>query len=136
MVVACTSSRDAGACLELLEPSLAGCLYSDRDGADDAAYEQLEPILRRKVGRLLNDKVPTGVLIVAAMNHGGLYPTTGHPGFTGVGPPANRRCRPPTHWASSDPSTASGPTPPSAGAGTSLRAGHERRVFRSREGQM
>jgi NADP-dependent aldehyde dehydrogenase len=91
VVVACESTQDARACLELLEPSLTGCLYSDHGGADDAAYGQLEPILRRKVGRLINDKVPTGVLIVAAMNHGGPYPTTGHAGFTGVGPPANLR---------------------------------------------
>jgi NADP-dependent aldehyde dehydrogenase len=48
----------------------------------------LEPELRPRVGRLLNDKVPTGVAVVASMNHGGPYPATGHPGFTAVGLPA------------------------------------------------
>ena len=44
--------------------------------------------MRRKVGRLSNDKMPTGVAISPAMNHGGPFPATGHPGFTAVGIPA------------------------------------------------
>ena len=42
----------------------------------------LWPALRQHVGRLLNDKMPTGVAVSAAMNHGGPFPATGHPGFT------------------------------------------------------
>jgi alpha-ketoglutaric semialdehyde dehydrogenase len=57
-------------------------------GADDALYARLVPMLRRKVGRLLDDKMPTGVAVSPAMNHGGPYPATGHPGFTAVGIPA------------------------------------------------
>jgi NADP-dependent aldehyde dehydrogenase len=72
-----------------LEGSLTGSIYSHSQGADDDAYEQIEPVLRRKVGRLLNDKMPTGVAIVPAMNHGGPFPATGHPGFTAVGIPAS-----------------------------------------------
>jgi NADP-dependent aldehyde dehydrogenase len=40
------------------------------------------------VGRLLNDKMPTGVAVSPAMVHGGPYPATGHAGFTAVGIPA------------------------------------------------
>src|SRR5690606_5111344 len=58
---------------------------------DEAEYALVEPILRERVGRLLNDKVPTGVTIVEAMNHGGPSPATGHPGFTAIGPPASLR---------------------------------------------
>jgi NADP-dependent aldehyde dehydrogenase len=36
---------------------------------------------------LLNDKMPTGVAVSPAMNHGGPFPATGHPGFTSVGLP-------------------------------------------------
>ena len=77
--------------LDRLEGNLTGCIYSDTHGADDAGYARLEPILRQKVGRLLNDKMPTGVAVSAAMNHGGPYPSTGHPGFTAVGIPASLR---------------------------------------------
>lgn len=72
-----------------LEGNLTGCIYSDTKGIDEDSYRSLEKILRRKVGRLLNDKVPTGVAVCSAMNHGGPYPATGHPGFTAVGFPAS-----------------------------------------------
>jgi NADP-dependent aldehyde dehydrogenase len=71
-----------------LEGHLTGSIYSQGGGADDPAYAAIEPHLRRKVGRLLNDKMPTGVAVTPAMNHGGPYPATGHPGFTAVGFPA------------------------------------------------
>jgi alpha-ketoglutaric semialdehyde dehydrogenase len=38
---------------------------------------------------LLNDRMPTGLVVSAAMNHGGPFPATGHPGFTAVGIPAS-----------------------------------------------
>jgi len=72
-----------------LHGNLTGTIYSDTTGADDALYARIEPILRQKVGRLLNDKMPTGVAVSPAMNHGGPYPSTGHPGFTAVGIPAS-----------------------------------------------
>jgi alpha-ketoglutaric semialdehyde dehydrogenase len=71
-----------------LDGSLTGCIYSDTTGKDDESYARLAPVLRQKVGRLLNDKMPTGVAVSPAMNHGGPYPATGHPGFTAVGLPA------------------------------------------------
>ena len=52
---------------------------------------ELAPLLRLRVGRLLNDKMPTGVAVSPAMNHGGPFPATGHPGFTAVGIPASIR---------------------------------------------
>ena len=72
-----------------LEGNLTGCIYSHTGGEDDPAYDKLEPVLRTKVGRLLNDKMPTGVAVVPSMNHGGPFPATGHPGFTAVGIPAS-----------------------------------------------
>jgi NADP-dependent aldehyde dehydrogenase len=77
--------------LKSLEGNLTGCIYSDTKGADDAIYDTVEPILRKRVGRILNDKMPTGVAVSPAMNHGGPYPATGHPGFTAVGIPAALR---------------------------------------------
>jgi NADP-dependent aldehyde dehydrogenase len=72
-----------------LEGNLTGSIYSDFEGSDDDAYTDLAKTLRTKVGRLLNDKVPTGVTVSPAMNHGGPYPATGHPGFSAVGFPAS-----------------------------------------------
>jgi NADP-dependent aldehyde dehydrogenase len=71
-----------------LEGNLTGSIYSHSGADDEAAYRQLAAALRPRVGRLLNDKMPTGVAVTAAMNHGGPYPATGHPGWTAVGFPA------------------------------------------------
>ena len=86
--------RDAGeaaAVINHLEGNLTGGIYSDAGGSDDALYGKLAPLLRTRVGRLLNDKMPTGVAVSPAMNHGGPFPATGHPGFTAVGIPASLR---------------------------------------------
>jgi len=74
---------------EAMEGNLTGCIYSCTQGSDDASYETLAAALRTRVGRLLNDKMPTGVAVSPAMNHGGPYPATGHPTFTAVGLPAS-----------------------------------------------
>ena len=70
-----------------LEGNLTGSIYSDLDGKDEEIYNALVPHLRQRVGRLLNDAMPTGVAVSPAMNHGGPFPATGHPGFTAVGMP-------------------------------------------------
>jgi 2,5-dioxopentanoate dehydrogenase len=77
--------------LESMEGNLTGCVYSDTAGSDEALYERVAASLRPRVGRLLNDKMPTGVAVSPAMNHGGPFPATGHPGFTAVGIPASLR---------------------------------------------
>jgi 2,5-dioxopentanoate dehydrogenase len=86
------TSRDAAQTISVLkhiEGNLTGCVYSDTAGSDDADYAKVEPALRQRVGRLINDKMPTGVAVSPAMNHGGPFPATGHPGFTAVGLPAS-----------------------------------------------
>ncbi len=72
-----------------LEGNLTVSIYSHPAGEDDDFYARLEPILRQKAGRLLNDKMPTGVAVSPAMGHGGPFPATAHPGFTAVGLPAS-----------------------------------------------
>jgi NADP-dependent aldehyde dehydrogenase len=91
LFVIAADAREAARLFDALEGNLTGTIYSDTAGEDDALYDQLARRLRRKVGRLLNDKMPTGVAVSAAMNHGGPYPATGHPGFTAVGIPASLR---------------------------------------------
>lgn len=89
LLVIADSLDQACSALDALEGNLTGCVYSHTQGQDDAAYQQIAAHLRPKVGRLLNDKMPTGVAVSPAMNHGGPYPATGHPGFTAVGIPAS-----------------------------------------------
>lgn len=94
LAVTVTTERQLLDALGHLEGNLTASVYSAapgssaRWGADEALYEKVAPALRRKAGRFLNDKMPTGVAVSPAMNHGGPYPATGHPGFTAVGFPA------------------------------------------------
>ncbi len=75
--------------IDHLEGNLTGTIYAGSGGEEEALFEQVAFHLRPRVGRLLCDKMPTGVAVTAAMNHGGPYPATGHPHFTAVGlPPA------------------------------------------------
>jgi alpha-ketoglutaric semialdehyde dehydrogenase len=87
LFVECESISELVQVIEALEGNLTGSIYSDTTGKDDAYYAAVAPALRQRVGRMLNDKMPTGVAVTAAMNHGGPYPATGHPGFTAVGIP-------------------------------------------------
>jgi len=91
LVILAKDSAQLEQIIGCFEGNLTGCLYTDNGGSDDQLYDRLAPLLRAKVGRLLNDKMPTGVAVSAAMNHGGPFPATGHPGFTSVGIPASIR---------------------------------------------
>ncbi len=89
LAVTIDNQKELEAILRLLEGNLTGTIYSAKSGADDELYNAIAPLLREKVGRLLNDKMPTGVAVSPAMNHGGPYPATSHPGTTSVGIPAS-----------------------------------------------
>ncbi len=91
LVVVVGTTDELLAVLGRIHGNLTGSIYSDSSGRDDAAHDRVAPLLRARVGRLLNDKMPTGVAVSPAMNHGGPYPSTGHPGFTAVGMPASLR---------------------------------------------
>jgi alpha-ketoglutaric semialdehyde dehydrogenase len=91
LVVVAANEDELAAVSAALHSSLTGSFYSATDGSDDAAYARLSPIIAQKCGRLLNDKMPTGVAVSSAMMHGGPFPAGGHPGFTAVGIPASLR---------------------------------------------
>jgi NADP-dependent aldehyde dehydrogenase len=91
LVVVASDANEVEKIIAHLEGNLTGGIYSDTSGSDDALYANFASALRARVGRLLNDKMPTGVAVSPAMNHGGPFPATGHPGFTAVGIPASLR---------------------------------------------
>lgn len=87
MIVVTADQAEMLQVLGALEGNLTGCIYSATDGSDDSAYDALAPALRQRVGRLINDKMPTGVAVSPAMNHGGPFPATAQAGFSAVGIP-------------------------------------------------
>jgi NADP-dependent aldehyde dehydrogenase len=89
MVVVCDTVSQLRACIQGIEGQLTGSIYSG--SGDDEIHASVSKRLRRRVGRLLNDQMPTGVAVSPAMQHGGPFPASGHPGFTAVGAPATLR---------------------------------------------
>jgi alpha-ketoglutaric semialdehyde dehydrogenase len=87
LIVTAAGTEQTASILRHVEGSLTGTIYFEKADADD--YAAIEPILRRRVGRLSGNRMPTGVAVSPAMNHGGPYPATGHPGFTAVGLPVS-----------------------------------------------
>ena len=87
LLVLCENGDEMIAVANALEGNLTGTVYASDEGSDDAFYSRVAPALRVKVGRLLNNKMPTGVAVSPAMNHGGPFPATGHPYFSSVGIP-------------------------------------------------
>lgn len=84
-------TRDADDMLAIaasFEGNLTGTFHAASDGRDDNLLASLAPILRPRVGRLIMNRMPTGVAVSPAMNHGGPYPSTSSAGFTAVGMPA------------------------------------------------
>ncbi len=86
MLVTATDIAQLAEVIKSLEGNLTGSIYSSFSDSDDV-YLSVASALRSKVGRLMNDKMPTGVALSPAMNHGGPFPSTSHPGFTAVGIP-------------------------------------------------
>jgi NADP-dependent aldehyde dehydrogenase len=89
LLVFASGTEEMLAITNALAGSLTGTIYSDTQNEDEALQRRISSRLRQRVGRLLNDKMPTGVAVSPAMNHGGPFPATGHPGFTSVGMPAS-----------------------------------------------
>ena len=53
--------------------------------APEGPWGHLLAGLEDKAGRLIFNGYGTGIDVCAAMNHGGPYPATSHPGFTSIG---------------------------------------------------
>lgn len=88
LLVRAENTQSMAALAAAFEGNLTGTIYCAADGSDDAAWHVIAPVLRARVGRLIANRMPTGVAVSPAMNHGGPYPSTSHPGFTSVGMPA------------------------------------------------
>jgi NADP-dependent aldehyde dehydrogenase len=89
LITVCESVDQIVQLIDSLEGNLTGSIYSDTQDKDDGDYAAVAEAMEHRVGRVLNDKMPTGVAVSPAMNHGGPYPATSHPGFTAVGIPAS-----------------------------------------------
>lgn len=83
IVVVCRDTNTLKQIIEEMEGQLTGTLIVMKDEFDQ--YRDIVEGLKRKVGRLIFNGVPTGVEVCPSMNHGGPYPATTDSRFTAVG---------------------------------------------------
>ena len=89
LIVACEDRAELLTCLRSLGGQLTACLWGDEAAHAGEIALEARSALRPNCGRLLENKMPTGVAVVASMVHGGPFPATSHPGFTAVGMPGS-----------------------------------------------
>lgn len=87
LVVRARDLSEAASIAARLDGQLTATIHTGT--GDHEGWTTLAAHLRPRCGRLLENKMPTGVAVVPSMVHGGPYPATGHPGFTAVGMPTS-----------------------------------------------
>jgi alpha-ketoglutaric semialdehyde dehydrogenase len=87
LLVRCASLEELRRALEPLEGALAACFHAARDGSDDEAARGVLPLLVARAGRVVENRMTTGISVSPAMQHGGPWPSAAPPFFSAVGMP-------------------------------------------------
>lgn len=87
VLVRCGSLAELVRAVTCVGGSLGASVYLARSGADDAAFAEVGPLLVARAGRVIENRMPTGLAVVPSMQHGGPWPSAGPPFFSAVGFP-------------------------------------------------
>jgi NADP-dependent aldehyde dehydrogenase len=87
LLVRCGSLEALRHAVATVHGSLAASIYAARDGRDEAAFGMVAPLLTERAGRIIENRMPTGLAVTPPMQHGGPWPSAGPPFFSAVGMP-------------------------------------------------
>ena len=87
LLVRCVSLGELLEAVACVPGALAASLYCARDGRDDAAVGQVAASLVARAGRIVENRMPTGLAVTPPMQHGGPWPSASPPFFSAVGMP-------------------------------------------------
>jgi NADP-dependent aldehyde dehydrogenase len=87
LLVRCGSLAELVQAVACAHGSLGASLYAARDGRDDAAFAEIVPLLVARSGRVIENRMPTGLAVTPPMQHGGPWPSAAPPFFSAVGFP-------------------------------------------------
>jgi NADP-dependent aldehyde dehydrogenase len=87
LLVVCDSLEELTQAVACVHGSLGASLYAAKDGRDDSAFAAIAPLLVERAGRIIENRMPTGLGVVPSMQHGGPWPSAGPPFFSAVGFP-------------------------------------------------
>jgi NADP-dependent aldehyde dehydrogenase len=87
VLVRCSSLAELCRAVACVGGSLGASVYLARNGADDTAFAEIGPLVVARAGRVIENRMPTGLAVVPPMQHGGPWPSAGPPFFSAVGFP-------------------------------------------------
>ena len=87
VLVSCRSIKELQAAVACVTGSLGASLYTAKNGADDALFAGLAQLLLDRAGRVIENRMPTGLAVTPSMQHGGPWPSAAPPFFSAVGMP-------------------------------------------------
>jgi alpha-ketoglutaric semialdehyde dehydrogenase len=87
LLVTCGSLEELATAVSCAHGSLGASLYAAKDGRDDEAFDTIVPLLLARAGRVIENRMPTGLAVTPPMQHGGPWPSAGPPFFSAVGFP-------------------------------------------------
>jgi NADP-dependent aldehyde dehydrogenase len=87
LLVTCASVDELAQAVGCVHGSLAASLYAAHDGRDETAFTRIAPLLLEKAGRVVENRMTTGMAVVPPMQHGGPWPSAAPPFFSAVGMP-------------------------------------------------
>jgi alpha-ketoglutaric semialdehyde dehydrogenase len=87
LLVRCESLGELAQAVRCAHGSLGASLYAAKDGRDDATCSEIAPLLVARAGRVIENRMPTGLAVTPPMQHGGPWPSAGPPFFSAVGFP-------------------------------------------------
>lgn len=124
LLVRCRDAAEMQRIAESMPGHLTATVHGDEH--DLRVHSALLVALRKRVGRIVHDGVPTGVEVCAAMQHGGPWPASSDSRFTAVGARAMLR------WAR----TVSWQDAPQATLPPALADGNPLGIWRTVDGQL
>jgi len=87
LLVRAASLDDLTAALSLVPGALGASLYLAKDGCDDGLAPAIQRVLEARTGRLVENRMPTGLAVTPPLQHGGPWPSAAPPFFSAVGFP-------------------------------------------------
>ena len=87
LLVRCGDEAQLVAAAATARGSLGASLYAARDGRDDALWQPVADVLAARAGRVVENRMPTGLAVTPPMQHGGPWPSAAPPFFSAVGLP-------------------------------------------------
>jgi len=87
LLVLATTPEELAAALALVPGALGASLYLAKDGRDDGLAPAIQRLLESRTGRLVENRMPTGLAVTPPLQHGGPWPSAAPPFFSAVGFP-------------------------------------------------